>query len=109
MPNFADPKAAKDYGYDFNFFQKVVVTAGAFNTDCDVLINMKAPTYTVTFQLESGGPVQYSFNGSTVHGDMQQGTTGLITSNSLVFQNRVISKIWFKGTGTVRIEAWAIR
>jgi len=98
-----DPKAAITYGRDFNFFQKLTVSANSFNTDADMLITF--PTYTVTFQLESGGPIQYSFNGNTIHGDM---TVGLPSAN-LTFQNRVISKIWFKGTGVVRVEAWAIR
>jgi len=100
-------------GRDFNFFQKITVTASTFGGNSvsgkqpDMIITF--PTYTVTFQLESGGPVQYSFNGQTTHGDMQAGTTGLITSNSLVFENRVISTIWFKGSGVVRVEAWGIR
>ena len=108
MTSPLDPGAPITFGKDYNFFQKITVTAGAsFNTDADIIIWF--PTYTVTFQLESGGPVQYSFNGATTHGDMTAGTTGLINSNSLVFQNRVISKIWFKGSGVVRVEAWANR
>jgi hypothetical protein len=105
MPNFADPLAPIDYGYDFNFFKKYTSSGGSYSTDANVLINMKAPTYTVTFQLESGGPVTYSFNGLTDHGDM----TLTLPSQNLIFENRVISKIWFKGSGVVRIEAWAIR
>lgn len=108
-----------NYGKDHNFFQKITVTASTFgaNTvdgyqpDCVIWF----PTQCVTFQLEIGTgssaspAIQYSFNGITVHGDMSAATTGLITSNSLVFQNRNISTIWFKGTGTVRVEAWAVR
>lgn len=103
-------------GRDFNFFQKLVVTATTFGGNSidgyqpDMIITF--PTQTVTFQLEAGsgvGAIQYSFNGNTIHGDMSVGTTGLITSNSLVFQNRVISQIWFKGAGTVRVEAWGVR
>ena len=109
MSTFQDPKAAIDYGYDFNFFTKYTSSGSSYSTDCNVLINMKSPTYTVTFSLESGGQVFYSFNGLTDHGDMQQASTGYITSNQLVFQNRVISKIWFRGTGVIRVEAWAIR
>jgi len=107
MSTFTDPRAAIDYGYDFNFFQKITVnnTTGSFFADCDVLINMKAVSYQTTFQLESGGPIQYSFNGITVHGDL---TSGLYSAN-LIFQNRTISKIWFMGTGVVRIESYAIR
>lgn len=97
------------YGRDFNFFQKLTVVATNFGDQSvdgyqpDMVITF--PTYTVTFQLESGGPVQYSFNGTTVHGDMTSGKS----SATLIFENRTISKIWFKGSGVVRVEAWAIR
>lgn len=103
-----DPKAAITYGRDFNFFKKLVISGvAAFNADADMVITF--PTNTVTFQLETGsgvGAVQYSFNGNTTHGDMSVGTTGLITSNSLIFRGRQIAKIWFMGTGTIRVEAW---
>lgn len=91
------------YGRDFNFFRKVTVSNGSFVADCDIFIPFS--TYTVTMQLESGGPVEYSFNGNNLHGDM------ILTeaSASLTFENRVISKIWFRGTGLVRVEAWATR
>lgn len=119
MPSFPndrsnDPKAAITYGFDYNFFKQVTPGssgAGVFGTDADVVINLKAPTYTVTFWAPTGTQVQYSFNGNTVHGtlDGSGATTG---PNYLVFENRVISKIWFTyiaGSGTVRVEAWAIR
>jgi hypothetical protein len=105
MPNFADPKAPIDYGYDFNFFTKYTSSGSNYSTDCNVIINMKAPTYSVTFNLESGSHIYYSFNGLTDHGDMQDG----YATKNLTFENRVISKIWFRGDGYVRIEAWAIR
>jgi hypothetical protein len=105
MSNPLDPGAPITYGRDFNFFQNVTVTAsiGAFNADADVIITF--PTYTVTFM--STGALEYSFNGNTVHGDMNMNS--LTTSNILTFQNRQISKIWFRGTGLVRVEAWGIR
>jgi hypothetical protein len=59
-------------------------------------------TQAVSFILESGA-LEYSFNGNTVHGDMIAGTS----SANLKFDNRVISKIWIRGTGVLRIEAWA--
>lgn len=90
-------------GFDYNFFQKITVSNGSFNHLSDLLIPFS--TYTVTFQLESAGPVSYSFNGNTVHGDM----TLTLPSANLTFQNRVISGIWFKGAGVVRVEAWSIR
>lgn len=104
-----DPKAAITYGKDYNFF--ALATPGAASTpfaiDCDVVINMFAPTYTVTFWAPSGTVVEYSFNGNTIHGTLDG--SGTTAPASLTFENRVISKIWFAGSGTVRVEAWAIR
>jgi hypothetical protein len=109
-----DPKAAIDYGRDFNFFQKLTVTSTTFNADADMVILF--PSYTVTFQLESGSgspALQYSFNGNTIHGDMTAPSGGLIFSSNLVFENRQICKIWWRAPGggspVVRVEAWATR
>lgn len=120
MPTFpndrsTDPKAKIGYGRDYNFFAQVTPgssTPGTFGTDADVVINMNAPTYTVTFWLPTtgGGSVQYSFNGYTIHGTLDSAQT--LGPNFLLFENRVISKIWFTTTGgspIVRVEAWAIR
>lgn len=102
-------------GRDFNFFQILTVTATGFGSNSvdgyqpDMIITF--PTETVTFQLEpttGTGVIQYSFNGQTVHGDMTYGNY----SANLVFENRVISKIWFKlisGSAIVRVEAWGTR
>jgi len=101
-----DPKAIIQYGRDFNYFTILSVSNTTFNADADVVITF--PTNTTTFQLQTGGGVQYSFNGVHVHGTMDAATTGLITSNNLIFVNRPICKIWFlaSGASTVRIEAW---
>lgn len=99
-------KAPITLGRDDNFFTKLSVSASSFNEDCDIVIPFS--TQTVTFQLETTGRIEYSFNGTTVHGDMENGKA----SASLTFENRVICKIWFRlasGAGTVRIEAWSIR
>jgi len=105
MPNFGNPRAPVDYGYDFNYFNKHTVNNVNFNSDCDLIINLKAPTYAVSFQLETGTRIEYSFNGLTVHGDMILSEA----SANLLFENREISKIWFRGDGYVRVEAWAVR
>lgn len=108
MPDFSNPRAKIDYGKDYNFFYKQTVASPSFNTNCDVLITIPNPTQTVTFQLESSGKVEYSFNGNTVHGDMDSTQA----SKTLIFENRVICKIWFRlvsGAGTVRVEAWGTR
>lgn len=101
-----NPKAAITWGKDFNFYRKLTVANSNFNTDADVWITF--PTYTVNFSLESTGVVQYSFNGTDIHGEMDSTKS----SKDLSFQNRPVCKIWFKlisGTGTVRIEAWGLR
>jgi hypothetical protein len=108
-----DPNAKIGYGRDFNFFRQVTPQtsgAGVFATDADAFINLNTPTYTVIFWVPNGTRVQYSFNGFTVHGDLDG--SGALAPNTLTFQNRVISKIWFSylaGSGTVRVEAWGIR
>jgi hypothetical protein len=97
---------AIDYGRDYNYFNKLSVNLpidGYFSDDCQILIPFT--TSTVTFQLESGGPLEYSMNGLTVHGNMTDG----YASENLTFINRVMCKVWFRGVGTVRIEAWGIR
>jgi hypothetical protein len=99
-------------GRDYNFFQKITVTAASFGANSvssqqpDAIITF--PTAVITFQLEGSGSVQYSFNGLTIDGDM---TSGLSSAN-LVFENRVVSKIWFQlvsGSPIIRIEAWGER
>lgn len=88
---------------DWNFFVKLAVSNSNFATNCDVLISF--PPTTITLQLEGTGKVEYSFNGNTLHGDMENGKS----SASLTFENRSESKIWFRvasGSPTIRIEAW---
>lgn len=90
-------------GRDHNFFVKLAVSANAFNTNCDVLIPFHARA--ITFQLEGTGKVEYSFNGNTLHGDMENGKS----SATLIFEDRNESKVWFRlasGSPTIRIEAW---
>jgi hypothetical protein len=108
----------KTQGYNFHYFNKISVSwstlgngPACFNDGyfdgygSDLIIPF--PTYTVTFQLENltGGHVQYSFNGISIDGDM----TSTFPSINLIFQNKAISGIWFTGSGTVRVEAWALR
>lgn len=96
-----NPLTSIVFGKDKNYFKKLVVSNGVFNANCDVVIPFSAQY--VTFQIESGTFVEYSFNGNTLHGDSVTGKA----SASLTFENRRICKIWFRGTGTIRIEAWS--
>ena len=93
-------------GRDFNFFQKVEISSVTFNDSCDVLVTF--PTQGVIFLLEDTGVIEYSFNGNTVHGDMDSSQA----SKGMTFDNRKISKVWFRlvsGSApiTVRVEGWS--
>jgi hypothetical protein len=93
-------------GKDFNFFTKVNVSNAVFAESSDVIFNFRGQ-FSFSLINEGSGIVEYSFNGSVLHGDMKPGSP----SEALFFDNRRVSKIWFRalsGTNTIRIEAWAV-
>jgi len=96
---------AKTQGQDFNFFQKTTVSSTQFGTNPDMIITFK--TSGAVFHIEGTGVVEYSFNGTTVHGELNYGTNRA----TLNFVNRNICLIWFRvksGTNpVVSVEAWA--
>lgn len=105
-------------GRDFNFYQSESITAVAFGAGAvdgyqpDMVITF--PTYTVIFTNETSGQVvEYSFNGTTVHGVLDGSTTS--TTRIMKFENRQIACIWFRlksgsgGPATVTVTAWGIR
>jgi hypothetical protein len=105
-------------GRDFNFFESASITATGFGSGSDdgyqpdMIITF--PTYGLIFTNETSGQVvEYSFNGSTVHGQLDGTATS--TTRSVTFLNRVVSKIWFRlksgsgGPATVTVTAWATR
>ncbi|HEY5268629.1 MAG TPA: hypothetical protein VII94_05930 [Candidatus Saccharimonadales bacterium] len=115
------------YGFSHNYFNKVAVnwtTFGGGSTDGyqpDMIINLPEPTSTVIFTnltatsstdgYASGTVIEYSFDGTTVHGELGSNTNNF----SLTFQDRVISLIWFRvqsgssGTLNVSVQAWGVR
>lgn len=105
----------KTRGRDFNFYQKIAVnwsTFGGGSVDGyqpDMIITFS--TQGVLFLNEGTGVVEYSFNGNTVHGELDSTKPSV----GLTFDNRVISMIWFRvksgssGPITVRVDAWSIR
>lgn len=110
------PGVTKTQGRDFNFYQALTVTWTTFGGGasdgygCDMIITF--PSYGVIFTNESPGTVvQYSFNGSTVHGVLDGTTTS--TTRSMTFLNRQVALIWFKvvtgGTANITVTAWATR
>lgn len=108
----------KTQGKDFNFYQKVAVSATTFGgtsvsgAQPDIIITF--PTESIMFLSEgsgSTGVVEYSFNGNTVHGELDPS----LPSKTLSFDNRTVSMIWFRiksgssGTVTIRVDAWGTR
>ncbi|KKN14932.1 hypothetical protein LCGC14_0991190 [marine sediment metagenome] len=106
MPDPRNPRAPITTGFDTNFFQRITVTNLGFVESSDILINIKNQQ---SFSMINEGTdiVEYSFNGRTLHGDMVPGKP----SEALMFDNRRISKIWFRapnsGSHVIRVEAWA--
>jgi hypothetical protein len=102
------------YGRNFNFFQKVTVTATTFGgtsvsgTQPDVIITF--PTQGILLLNEDAAAVvQVSFNGNSV--DDQLDPT--LPSKGVAYDNRVVSTIWFKlvsgASAVVSIRAWGTR
>ena len=107
-PAFTNPLGPITYGFDSNYFSKVIVTSdGYWNTNCDIIIPFS--TQTVMFLNLGTGVVEFSFNGSQIHGELNSGNP----SAGMVWDNRTIAKVWFRvqaGSSapiTVSIMAWA--
>jgi hypothetical protein len=92
---------------DYNTFERITVDGYAFSTDPNVIFDYRHSNLSFSMVWEGTGVIQYSFNGSTVHGDM---TSGAATA-AMFFDDRPIGKIWFRIStgvgGTVRVEGWA--
>lgn len=89
-------------GVDFNRFLDVGVTGAVFPAEADALLLIRGPS--ISFYMKNAGAadVEYSFNGTTVHGRLLAGTERF-------YPFRRVSKVWFRAAGptTVEIEAWA--
>ena len=91
----------------YNFFTKINVTSTSFASH---LVSWNFNSIGFSFLNEADARavvVEYSFDGTTVHGDL----TPLLPSEGIVFDNRMVSKVWFRlvtaGTpALVRVEAW---
>lgn len=118
----AFPGIKKTHGKDYNYFKSMSVTWTQFGAPDgytladgygpDQIITF--PTYGVIFTNESTAQVvEYSFNGTTVHGQLDGTATS--TTRIMTFLNRPISLIWFRlksgsaGPATVTVTAWGTR
>src|SRR6266404_5990404 len=104
-------------GFDYNYFKVVSVSSTTFGTSSDGYfpdVFLTFPTQGISlinYGANSSKSVEYSFSGLNTHGELVPGTP----SAALVFDNRVVSKIWFRlksgssGPVDIRCEAWSIR
>ena len=102
-------------GSDFNFYKKVDVNWSTFGGNSldgyapDLIITF--PTQGLMMLNEGSGVVEFSFNGNTIHGELDSTRPSI----GMVFDNRVVSKIFFKlksgsiGPITVSVNAWGTR
>jgi hypothetical protein len=96
----------KTLGRDYNFFQRIDVTATEFGNHPDMVVTF--PTHGIMFLNEGDGVVEVSYNGNTVHGSFNSDDP----SKGISYDNRVVSLIWFRvasgstGPITMRVEAW---
>jgi hypothetical protein len=112
----------KTQGRDFNYWSSTSVSWTQFGASDgyttedgygpDLVITF--PTYGLIFTNETSGQVvEYSFNGSTVHGVLDGTATS--TTRVVTFLNRQQSLIWFRlksgsaGPATITVTAWGTR
>lgn len=100
----------KKQGVDFNSFTKVSVSATSFSTtDPDVILSWQPRGMIFNTEGSSTNTVEYSFNGTTVHGELVPGGNRA----TLTFYDRCQAMIWFRvksgstGPITVSVEAWS--
>jgi len=101
--NIVNPRAKITTGKDDHFYEQLTVSLSDFGDAdgyCNVLILSSSPSNMI-LSVDSGGSVQYSFNGTTTHGTLVGSTP-----RALIQFNFCKRKIWFKGSGTVDVEAW---
>jgi hypothetical protein len=101
-------------GFDFNFFQKVTVTASTFGGGSvdgyqpDIIIWFPMQTLLLLNE-DASSIVQVSFNGNTVHDELNP----TLPSRGIAYDNRVVSLIWFRlssgASAVVSIRAYGTR
>lgn len=104
----------KTQGNDFNFFQKVTVTASTFGggsvsgAQPDIIIKFATQgIYLLNEGTLSTQVIEYSFNGSNLHGELDP----TLPSRGLMFDNRQVSMIWFRlkagsSSTVLSVAAW---
>lgn len=87
----------------FTYFNRITVSNASFNVTADVTFGFSNPSFSLIN--EGTGVIEYSFDGSTVHGDLTSSTP----SAALIFNQRSFGSVWFRlksgATSDLRVEA----
>lgn len=92
----------------FNFFERVEVSSTTFTNHVVSWNFVSAGIALLNENTTSGRIVEYSFDGETVHGDLNPD----LPSVGIIFDNRHESRIYFRlktagATCDVRVESWS--
>lgn len=93
----------------FNYFDNVSVSTVNFSDTVRSFGFISSGISLINISSVPTDIVQYSFDGSTIHGDLSP----TFPNAALSFDNRFESRIWFRleSTGSsvvVRLESWAV-
>jgi hypothetical protein len=104
-----------NFGKDYNYFKKLTVAATSFG---GASVDGYQPDMFITFSTQyvifinetASSTIEYSFNGTTVHGEIT-GSASVGPYQKIEMPFRVVSKIWFRiksgsSGGTVSVQAW---
>ena len=86
----------------FNYFKSFTISDTSFPTTPQVNFEFNSTGF---YLINRGsGVVYYSFDGETIHGDLNPSDSSI----QIMFSARQENKIWFKASGSevVRVEAW---
>lgn len=117
------------WGRDDNFYKELSISSTNFGGDnpdgygadgyfgANLMIPFSTQTVIITNDTTSGANkiVEFSLNGTTVHGILDPNVSANTNTRVLTFTNRVISKMWFRvrsgstGPLLISVSAWAVR
>jgi hypothetical protein len=87
----------------YNYFEVLAVAPATFPADPQIIFGFLSDGF--TFLNRGATVVEYSFDGVTLHGDLNPADS----SKSVIFNGRTEDRVWFRapaGAGTVRVEIW---
>lgn len=94
-------------GTNKNHFQKITVNSSSFPTIAQTIIRFRGPRH-IHLSIESGDPVEYSFNGNHVAGDLNTAEPSAQRDLGVRGEGRIWFRLASGSSGVVRVEAWAV-